>query len=163
MPGSHPRGAEPLVAHVDGGSRGNPGPSGWGVFLPADGSRPALGAWGFLHEATNNVAEYSALVALLEWAKQAGVERLDVRSDSELLVRQMEGRYRVKAPGLQPLFARARLLAAGFRQIRISHVRRELNKGADALANHAMDRRTTSPVPGELPDGLFPPGKVPAA
>ena len=139
MPGSHSPSKGPLVAHVDGGSRGNPGPSGWGVFLPADGSRPALGAWGFLAEATNNVAEYSALVAGLEWCSQNGVKELLVRSDSDLLIKQMNGQYRVKNATLQKLHKRARDLAKNFDVITYEHVRREYNKDADRLANLGVD------------------------
>lgn len=145
----------PLVAQIDGASRGNPGPASYGIWIPVgpDGS-PAWGGWGFLGSDTNNVAEYTALVRLLGWAREAGIASLDVRSDSELMVRQMEGRYRVKAANLQPLFAEALRGAKALRSFRISHVRREQNREADRLANHALDTRTTAPV-GPLPEGLI--------
>jgi ribonuclease HI len=129
-----------VVAYIDGGSRGNPGPAGYGVRIEeADGTlvEEFCGAIGI---ATNNVAEYQGLLAALEWARRHGHRRLHVRSDSELLIKQMRGEYRVKHPGLQPLHAKARLLAAGFDQVRFEHVRREQNAHADRLANEAMDQ-----------------------
>jgi ribonuclease HI len=89
--------------------------------------------------ATNNVAEYRGLLAALTWAVAEGIGRLHVRSDSELLVKQMRGEYRVKSPGLQPLWDEARRLAREIGEVRFEHVRRELNKEADRLANEAMD------------------------
>jgi len=128
-----------LIAHIDGGSRGNPGPAGYGVrFSRPDGTIVAE-----LSEsigiATNNVAEYNGLLAALAWAVDHGERELLVYSDSELLVKQMRGEYRVKHPGLQPLFADAKLLAARLGQVRYVHVRREHNVRADELANKAMD------------------------
>ena len=126
------------VAHIDGGARGNPGPAGYGVRIDrADGTivelKEPLGV------ATNNVAEYRGLLAALAWAARHGVDRLRVRSDSLLLVKQMRGEYRVKHPGLQPLWEEARGLARQIGDVRFEHVRRELNKDADQLANAAMD------------------------
>ena len=126
------------VAHIDGGARGNPGPAGYGVRIErADGTfvelKESLGV------ATNNVAEYRGLLAALTWAARHGVDRLLVRSDSLLLVKQMRGEYRVKHPGLQPLWEEARGLARQIGDVRFEHVRRELNKDADQLANEAMD------------------------
>lgn len=126
------------VAHIDGGSRGNPGPAGYGVRIErADGTvielKEPVGV------ATNNVAEYRGLLAALAWAARQGIDRLHVRSDSLLLVKQMRGEYRVKHPGLQPLWEEARGLARQIREVRFEHVRRELNKDADRLANEAMD------------------------
>jgi ribonuclease HI len=89
--------------------------------------------------ATNNVAEYRGLLAALTWAIRAGIGRLHVRSDSELLVKQMRGDYRVRNPGLQPLWEQARRLVHQIGDVRFEHVRRELNKDADRLANEAMD------------------------
>jgi probable phosphoglycerate mutase len=128
-----------IVTNIDGGSRGNPGPAGFGVRVEtADG-----GLVEELHEsigvATNNVAEYRGLIAALRWALARGERDVLVRSDSELLVKQMLGVYRVKHPGLQPLHAEARLLASTVGRVRYEHVRRELNKHADRLANTAMD------------------------
>ena len=129
------------TANIDGGSRGNPGPAGYGVHIErADGSivdlKQSLGT------CTNNVAEYRGLLAALTWAADHGVSRLHIRSDSELLVKQMRGEYRVKNPGLQPLFEEARSLVKRIGVVRFEHVRRELNKDADRLANEAMDEET---------------------
>ena len=125
-------------AYVDGGSRGNPGPAGYGVRIEQeDGSvvelKQSLGL------ATNNVAEYSGLIAALGWAAAHGISRLQVRADSELLVKQMRGEYRVKSPGLKPLHEQARTLARPIGSVTFEHVRREFNKDADRLANEAMD------------------------
>jgi probable phosphoglycerate mutase len=126
------------TANVDGGSRGNPGPAGYGVRIErADGSTVELKE--SLGVCTNNVAEYRGLLAALAWAVDQGVTRFHVRSDSELLVKQMRGEYRVKHPGLQPLFAEASSLVRRIGTVRFEHVRRELNKEADRLANEAMD------------------------
>ena len=129
-----------LVAYIDGGARGNPGPAGFGVRLEqADGTlvqefSEAIGT------ATNNVAEYRGLLAALEWAKARGCRELHVRSDSLLLVQQMLGNYKVKNAGLQPLHAKARLLAHEVGRVTFEHVGRSLNAHADRLANAAMDQ-----------------------
>jgi ribonuclease HI len=128
-----------IVAYIDGGSRGNPGPAGYGVRIEDEQTVLVEELRGALGVATNNVAEYHGLLAALEWAAGRGVDALEVRSDSELLVKQMLGVYRVKNPGLQPLHQKARLLAARVGRVRFQHVRRELNKDADRLANLAMD------------------------
>lgn len=133
-----PQGGGAAVAHIDGGSRGNPGPAGYGVHIEQpDGGvvelKEALGT------ATNNVAEYRGLIAALVWAGQHGIGTLHVRSDSQLLVRQMRGEYRVKHPGLQPLHDEARRLVRQIGRVTFEHVRREHNKDADRLANEAMD------------------------
>lgn len=128
-----------VVAYIDGGARGNPGPAGYGVsILSADGTvvEELHGALGI---ATNNVAEYNGLLAALQWAVDHDVRRVHIRADSELLVRQMRGEYKVKNPGLQPLYVRARLLAAQLDDVKFEHVRRELNKEADRLSNVGMD------------------------
>jgi ribonuclease HI len=126
------------VASVDGGSRGNPGPAGYGVRIAhADGRVIDLKAP--LGICTNNVAEYHGLLAALSWAAEHGVRRLRVRSDSELLVRQMRGEYRVKSRGLQPLYEEARALVRRIGTVRFEHVPRELNADADRLANEAID------------------------
>ncbi len=130
--------APSAIAHIDGGSRGNPGPAGYGVRIERDDGtveemKQSLGV------ATNNVAEYRGLLAALTWAVRAGIGRLHIRSDSELLVKQMRGDYRVKNPGLQPLWEEARRLVRQIGDVRFEHVRRELNKDADRLANEAMD------------------------
>ena len=125
-------------ANIDGGSRGNPGPAGYGVRVERDDGtvvelKQSLGM------ATNNVAEYNGLLAALRWAVTNGIATLHVRSDSELLVKQMKGLYRVKNPGLQPLYDEARRLARRIGHVTFEHVRREFNKDADRLANEAMD------------------------
>ena len=129
-----------LVLFADGGSRGNPGPAGAGaVLFDAQGNLVAELSR-FLGRTTNNVAEYEGLIMGLEAAREHGASRLAVRLDSELLVKQLNGQYRVKAPNLKPLFQKAQSIISGFEQIDIRHVRRELNKEADRMANLAMDK-----------------------
>ena len=126
------------TANVDGGSRGNPGPAGYGVHLTRDdGTTVDLKA--SIGIATNNIAEYNGLLAALRWAVDEGVRSLHVKADSELLVKQMRGEYRVKNPGLQPLYEEARRLADRVGRVTFEHVRREFNQDADRLANEAMD------------------------
>ena len=126
------------VASIDGGSRGNPGPAGYGVHIQPEGGA-AIDLKESLGACTNNVAEYSGLLAALRWAVANGCKALHVRSDSLLLVQQMKGVYRVKHPGLQPLFEEARTLVKQIGRVTFEHVRREFNKDADRLANEAMD------------------------
>lgn len=129
------------VAYIDGGSRGNPGPAGYGVrFESKDGELLAEFHDG-IGIATNNVAEYRGLIAALQYALDHGYRHLLVRSDSLLLVMQMLGKYKVKHPGLQPLHLQARALASRLDKVRFEHVRREFNTHADRLANQAMDGR----------------------
>jgi ribonuclease HI len=124
---------------TDGGARGNPGPAAYAYVLE-DEDGEVLAAHGeAIGVATNNVAEYRALLAALDWARRHGHHALHVRSDSQLLVPQMLGNYRVKHPGLQPLYARARLMAHEVGTVTFEHVRRENNTHADRLANTAMD------------------------
>jgi ribonuclease HI len=130
-----------LRLHVDGASRGNPGEAGFGVHVTGDDGSEVASLYGYLGKATNNVAEYQALLHGLRFALARGASRVEVFSDSELLVRQVEGRYRVKSPGLQPLHREARGLLARFERTRIVHVPRERNREADALANRAVDER----------------------
>ena len=127
------------IAYIDGGSRGNPGPAGFGVRVERPDGTLVEELAEPIGIATNNVAEYRGLIAALEWARSRGERALHVRSDSLLLVQQMLGRYRVKHPGLQPLHARARLLAHEIGSVTFEHVRRESNTHADRLANTAMD------------------------
>jgi ribonuclease HI len=133
-----------IIAYIDGGARGNPGPAGFGVRIEgADGTlveefHDAIGL------ATNNIAEYRGLIAALEWARAHGEKELLIRSDSLLLVQQMLGNFKVKHPGLQPLHAKARLLAHEVGRVRYEHVRREANRHADRLANTAMDAAAES-------------------
>ncbi len=132
-----------LVAHVDGGARGNPGPAGYGAVLRTPDGAVRAELCGFLGVTTNNVAEYQGLLAALRWAREVGARELLVHADSELLVHQMNGRYKVRAPHLQPLHGEARRLAAGLARFRIEHVPRAENKDADRLANKAMDEGTS--------------------
>jgi probable phosphoglycerate mutase len=126
------------TANVDGGSRGNPGPAGYGVRIEDEDGR-VIELKEAIASATNNVAEYNGLLAALRWAAANRVERLHVRADSELMVKQMRGEYRVKNAGLQPLFEDARRLVQRIGHVTFEHVRREFNKHADRLANEAMD------------------------
>jgi ribonuclease HI len=131
------------TASIDGGSRGNPGPAGFGVRIErGDGSIVELKE--SIATATNNVAEYSGLLAALRWAAGNGITALLIRSDSELLVKQMKGEYRVKNPGLLPLYEDARTLIGTIGRVKFEHVRREFNKDADRLANEAMDEAASS-------------------
>jgi ribonuclease HI len=124
---------------TDGGARGNPGPAAYAYVLEGEDG-VALAAHGeAIGVATNNVAEYSALIAGLEKAVELDVDELEVISDSELMVKQMRGEYKVKHPGLQPLYVRARLLVMELGDVRFAHVRREKNKEADRLSNLGMD------------------------
>jgi ribonuclease HI len=131
-----------IVAYIDGGARGNPGPAGYGVRIEDEHGDLVNEFHGFLGSSTNNVAEYNALVAALRYAKENGYRVVRVKSDSELLVKQMNGEYRVKHPGLQPLHQQARSLAASLERVSYEHVRREQNAHADRLANQAMDEGT---------------------
>ena len=134
-----------LRLHVDGASRGNPGEAGFGVHVTGDDGSEVASLYGYIGKATNNVAEYQALLHGLRFALGRGASRVEVFSDSELLVRQVEGRYRVKSPGLQPLHREAKSLLARFARARVVHVPRERNLEADALANRAVDERGSSP------------------
>jgi ribonuclease HI len=126
-------------AYIDGGARGNPGPAGYGVRIEAADGSLIDELHGGLGITTNNVAEYNGLLAALKWAVDHGEREVHVRADSELLVKQMRGEYKVKHPGLQPLAARARLLVAQLDDVTFQHVRREQNKEADRLSNLGMD------------------------
>ena len=129
-----------MIAAIDGGARGNPGPAGFGVRIEQpDGTLVEEFSEAIGH-ATNNVAEYRGLLAALEWAKSHDCRELHVRSDSLLLVQQMLGNYKVKNAGLQPLHAKARLLAHEIGRVTFEHVGRAHTAHADRLANAAMDR-----------------------
>jgi ribonuclease HI len=134
-----------LRLHVDGASRGNPGEAGFGVHVTDPDGSEVASLYGYLGTATNNVAEYQALLHGLRWALARGAPRVEVFSDSELLVRQLTGRYKVKSAGLQPLHREAQGLLARFESARVTHVPRERNREADALANRAVDERASSP------------------
>lgn len=130
------------VLRSDGGARGNPGPAGAGFVIEVDGE-VVCRAGRYLGVQTNNVAEYEALVWGLENVVALGHREVSVFADSELLVKQLNGEYRVKNQGLKPLFVKALALLRGFDAFEVSHVRREQNKLADELANEAMDLRET--------------------
>jgi ribonuclease HI len=135
---------------IDGAARGNPGAAGFGVLLESNGQKESL--TGYLGETTNNVAEYAGLIAALVLARRRGIEHLTIFSDSQLLVRQMLGQYRVKAAHLKPLFVRASKLRREIPRVEIHHVGRGENSAADGLANRAVDERT--PLPEWLNLGL---------
>jgi len=128
-----------ITAYIDGGARGNPGPAGYGVRIENAVGEVIAELHGGLGVATNNVAEYNGLLAALQWAVDHGEHDVLVRADSELLVRQMRGEYKVRHPGLQPLYVRARQLVMELGKVRFEHVRREHNKEADRLSNLGMD------------------------
>ena len=173
-----------IVAYCDGGSRGNPGPAGFGVYIQDSTGKVLAELSQYLGAHTNNFAEYSALLAALEFAITHGHKSLRVISDSELMVKQMKGQYRVNSPELRPLYEEARRRIPQLDHFQIQHVLREKNRHADRLANLAMDRGmgrapAASPAPapsapakpvmlrglvkggvvhvlgGELPDGTF--------
>lgn len=138
-------------AWVDGAARGNPGEAGFGAILEHAGGREEIG--GYLGRTTNNVAEYVALVALLGRAAALGLERLEIASDSELVVRQLAGRYKVRAPHLQRLFQAVRALRGAVPRVSLRHVPRAENRDADRLANRAIDERW--PLPAWLDRALL--------
>lgn len=129
-----------LIAHSDGGARGNPGPAGYGVVIKDETGRQVATLSEYLGHQTNNFAEYQGLIAALEYALAHGPKALKVISDSELLVRQIKGIYKVKNPTLQDLHARAKELMAKLEWFSIGHALREHNQEADRLANEAMDK-----------------------
>jgi ribonuclease HI len=132
-----------LKIHIDGASRGNPGEAGFGVYVVDEANRPVAELYGYLGRATNNVAEYQALLHALRYALAQGARRVDVFSDSELVVKQIDGRYRVKHPDMLPLHREASTLLRKFETARVAHVRREQNKDADRLANRALDEKAS--------------------
>jgi ribonuclease HI len=173
-----------IVAYCDGGSRGNPGPAGFGVYIQDAAGVVLAELSQYLGTHTNNFAEYSALLAALEFAIAKGHKSLRVVSDSELMVKQIKGQYRVNSPELRPLYEEARRRIPQLEHFQIQHVLREKNRHADRLANLAMDRGmgrapAAKPAPeptkpskavmlrglvkggvvhvlgGELPDGIF--------
>ncbi len=155
---------EPVLVYADGGSRGNPGPAGYGaVVFAADGSTVLAERAGYLGRATNNVAEYSGLIAGLEAARDLGADRVAVRMDSKLVIEQMSGRWQIKHPDMKPLAAKASDLLKSFSSTSLTWVARAQNAHADRLANQAMDAglagRNWSPdgqrpetVPERVPD-----------
>ena len=140
-------------AWIDGGARGNPGEAGFGAVIEASThGEPMVEIAGYLGHSTNNVAEYAGLLAVLTWAAEQGIKNLHVHSDSLLMVRQLEGAFKVKAPHLQPRHRRALELRRRLPGLKVTHVRRELNRRADALANRAIDERM--PLPAWLAPSL---------
>jgi ribonuclease HI len=169
-----------ITAFCDGGSRGNPGPAGYGVYIQDENGAKVAELSEYLGKKTNNFAEYSGLLAALDYALTQGHTHLKAVSDSELMVKQIKGQYRVNSPELRPLYEEARRRIAQLESFQIQHVLREKNRHADQLANEAMDRGTgrspqssAAPAPksqtlrgfvkggvvhlleGELPDGVF--------
>ncbi len=144
-----------LIAHSDGGARGNPGPAGYGVVIQDEAGRKIAALSHYLGNQTNNFAEYQGLIAALEYAIEHGHKALRVVSDSELLVRQIKGIYKVKNATLQELHARAKQLIAQLEWFSIDHALREHNREADDLANQAMDKGTgrvaRAPSPAAVP------------
>lgn len=132
-----------ITAYCDGGARGNPGPSGYGVYIEDEQGRKLAELSEFLGIRTNNFAEYSGLLAALEFALRYDHPRLRVISDSELMVKQIKGQYKVKSPDLRPLYDEAKRRIAGLESFQIQHVLRNKNKDADRLANLAMDEGMT--------------------
>jgi ribonuclease HI len=126
-------------ANVDGGSRGNPGPAAYGVVVRDPRGEIVARLKKYIGINTNNVAEYFGLIAALDYAQNHGIRGLRIESDSELMVKQMRGQYKVKSEELKPLFERAKKMSQTFESFRISHVYREQNKEADALVNQALD------------------------
>lgn len=129
-----------IHAHCDGGSRGNPGPSGYGAIITDEKGQTIAELSEFLGIRTNNYAEYSGLLAVLDWAIKNNRPRVKLVSDSELMVKQIQGKYQVKSPGLRPLFEQAKKKIAQLEDFEIVHALRHKNKDADRLANEAMDR-----------------------
>jgi ribonuclease HI len=168
-----------IIAYCDGGSRGNPGPAGFGVHIEGAHGQTLAQLSEYLGRKTNNFAEYSGLLAALNFALEQGYSRLKVISDSELMVKQVKGQYRVQSPDLRPLYEEAKRRINRLDSFQIQHVLREKNRHADRLANEAMDRGTgrkatasgtDAPardlrgfvkggvvhfLEGELPDGVF--------
>jgi ribonuclease HI len=138
---STPKSAAPAhTAHVDGGARGNPGPSGYGVAIQDAAGHPVAELSEYLGHHTNNYAEYQGLIAALRYAADNQIKALKVISDSELMVRQMKGIYKVRHPELRKLYDEAQTLARRLEHFEIRHALREHNQTADRLANQAMDR-----------------------
>ena len=140
--------AEHITAHCDGGSRGNPGPAGYGAVVEDAKGRVVAELSQFVGIQTNNFAEYSGLLGVLKWAVEHNTKHLTVISDSELMVKQMQGKYKVASPILRPLFEEARKLSRQIAKFEMRHTLRGGNKHADRLANEAMDKGMgKSPIP----------------
>lgn len=141
------------MAWVDGAARGNPGPAGYGAYLRLS-TGEVIEAFGYLGKTTNNIAEYTGLLEALEIARAEGATELEVISDSELLVKQMLGQYKVRHPNLVPLHAKAKVLVRSFGRFSIKHTLRAGNKDADRLANRAVDRADGKSLERLRPDAV---------
>lgn len=130
-----------IIINTDGGSRGNPGPAGTGVIIKDESGAIIFTQGKYIGETTNNVAEYKALIFALEAAKSLQATALEIRMDSELIVKQMNGQYKIKEPTLQGLADVVRGLLKNFETYTFTHVRREFNKEADAAVNEAIDNK----------------------
>lgn len=137
-------------ANIDGGSRGNPGPAAYGVVIRDAKGEVVARLKKYIGQNTNNVAEYFGLIAALDYAQTHGVRVLRVESDSELLVKQMRGQYKVKSGDLRPLHERAKKMSQAFESFRIDHVNREENREADALVNQALDETSRGGTSGTV-------------
>ena len=148
-----------LIAYTDGGARGNPGPAGYGVHITDQRGHKLEQLSHYLGEQTNNFAEYSGLIAALEWALSHGHKNVQIVSDSELMVKQLKGEYKVRNENLQPLYDKAKRLISQLDWFDVKHVLRGQNKQADALANAAMDNgsgKSSSPPSAPQPaSGVF--------
>lgn len=157
-----------VIVHIDGASRGNPGPAAYAVVMESSDGSKLAGFSEYLGETTNNIAEYQALLAALEYALSNHYMRIQVQTDSELVARQVEGVYKVKSPGLKPLQERARQMIARLDSFSIQHVPREKNQEADQLANQALDaaergrKKDRAEGQGDLVQSA-PPGSAPEA
>src|ERR1039458_1527143 len=136
-----------IIAHIDGGSRGNPGPAAFGVAIETPQGQPVTAFGKYMGRTTNNVAEYQGLLAALEYALNHEHPRLRVLTDSELMAHQINGRYKVRSPDLKPLFDKAKGLISRLESFSIRHVYREQNREADRLANEAMDDAASGKAP----------------
>ena len=141
MTGASP--PDPFIIYIDGASRGNPGEAAFGIHVTDSSGTERAALYGYLGRASNNVAEYQALIHALQWALRQGARRVSVFSDSELVVRQIEGRYKVKHPDMIPLHRQAVSLLHRFEKAAVGHVRREQNREADRLANQALDEKAS--------------------
>lgn len=137
--------SDTFTIHTDGGSRGNPGPAAYAYTIERPGAAP-IEEKGYLGDTTNNIAEYAALVKALQHAVELGAKAVVVNSDSELLVQQMNGKYKVKNPGILPLYQEACRVANSLGNVKIRHIYRESNSRADRLCNEALDDRHSLPV-----------------
>jgi len=151
--------AQFITAHTDGGARGNPGPAGFGVYITDQDGNRVVELSEYLGHQTNNYAEYSALIAALEWALRNDHLAVQVVSDSELMVKQLRGIYKVRNENLQPLYEKAQRLIRQLEWFQVNHVLREENRHADRLANEAMDkgsgRASPASQPSEPANGIY--------